>query len=112
MNLQIIKSIDGRAEYVLLPFTVYKALHNVIEEKLVAIEKQDDLTLFDPADYVDNPIALARITAGLTQRELAKRMKLSQAYLSKVERQNKVSPKLLLKVKEALKNNTEAELDD
>ena len=39
-----------------------------------------DYAPFDPADYVDNPIALARIKAGIAQAELAKRMKVTQAY--------------------------------
>ena len=34
MNLQIIKSIDGKAEYVLLPFHIYNSLRNEIEKAL------------------------------------------------------------------------------
>ena len=61
-----------------------------------------DYTPFDPADYVDNPIALARINAGITQEELAKCMGVTQAYINKIESQDKVTAKLLKKVKEAL----------
>lgn len=57
---------------------------------------------FDPADYIDNPIALARIKASMTQEELAKRMGVTQAYISKIESQDKVTAKLLQKVKIAL----------
>lgn len=102
MSLQIIKSLDGKAEYVLLPMTIYKALHNEIEEKLKKLENKNDYVPFDPADYVDNPVALARIKAGITQEELAKCMKVSQAYISKIERQERVTPKLLAKVNEAI----------
>lgn len=103
MNLQIIKSIDGKAEYVLLPIGVYNALRNQIETKLKKIDKlENDYVHFDPADYVDNPIALARIKAGITQEELARRMQVTQAYISKIEGQKKVTAKLLNKVKEAL----------
>ena len=76
MNLQIIKSVKDR--------------------------NKSDYVFFDPADYVDNPIALARIKAGITQEELAKRMQVSQAYISKIERQDRVTLKLLNKVKAAL----------
>ena len=102
MSVNIIKSLDGE-EYVLLPVRVYRALRKSIEKKLA--EKDDaDYVPFELEDYVDNPIALARIKAKLTQEELAQRINVSQAYISKVERQNKVSAKLLERVKKALKS--------
>jgi len=61
-----------------------------------------DYVTFDPADYIDNPIALARIKSGITQEELATRIKVSQAYISKIETQDKVTAKMLQKVKTAL----------
>lgn len=66
------------------------------------IRSHSDYVAFDPADYVDNPIALARIKAGITQAELAKRMKVTQAYISKIEGQDSVTAKILQKVKAAL----------
>ncbi len=102
MSLQIIKSIDGKAEYVLLPIGVYKALRGEIEAKLSKKHSSAEYASFNPADYVDNPVALARIQARLTQEELAHRMKVTQAYISKVESQDKVSAKVMLKVKAAL----------
>ena len=102
MSVNIIKSLDGE-EYVLLPLRVYRALRKSIEKKLA--EKDDaDYVPFELEDYIDNPIALARIKAKLTQEELAQRINVSQAYISKVERQNKVSAKLLERVKKALKS--------
>lgn len=62
----------------------------------------DDYVVFDPADYVDNPVALARINAGLSQQQLAQRMKVTQAYISKLESQATVTAKTLYKVKQAL----------
>lgn len=101
MNLQIIKSVNGQAEYVLLPIDIYHTLRPEIMKKLK--EKYDDEYVpFDPADYVDNPVALARIKACISQKELAKRMKVTQAYISKIENQTKVTAKLLKKVKDAL----------
>ena len=51
---------------------------------------------------MDNPVALARINAGITQEELAKRMKVTQAYISKLEAQSKATAKVLKKVKAAI----------
>lgn len=99
MSLQIIRSAEGKAEYVLLPIKIYNALHDEIEKKL---KQELDYIPFDPADYIDNPVALARIKAGLTQDELAQRMKVTQAYISKLENQPKVTIKILQKVKKAL----------
>ncbi|MCE3044652.1 helix-turn-helix domain-containing protein [Legionella sp. 16cNR16C] len=103
MNLQTIKSLDGKVEYVLLPVAAYKALRHQITEQLRHTQENEDYEIFDPADYVDNPVALARIQAGLTQEELAKLMAVTQAYISKIENQKNVSVKLLNKVHEALK---------
>jgi ribosome-binding protein aMBF1 (putative translation factor) len=107
LNLQIIKSISGKPEFVLIPVAVYNALREQIEDEIAgfeaAAEKEGDYVPFVLEDYVDSPVARARIKANLTQRELATRMGVTQAYISKVERQNKITPKLLAKVKAALK---------
>lgn len=106
MTLQTIKSSNGKIEYVLLPYAVYKALHKSIENELShlkAVGRSNDYVPFDPADYIDNLVALARLKARITQEELAKKLGVSQAYISKIENQTKVSPKLLARVNEALK---------
>lgn len=104
-TLQTIKSISGVAEYVLLPMAVYRVLHKTIERELGRLKSsaQDDFVLFDVADYIDNPIALARVKSGVRQSELAKLLGVSQAYISKVENQDKVSPLLLNRVRQALR---------
>lgn len=56
-------------------------------------------------DYVKNPLALARINAGVSQKELAKLLKVSQAYISKIESSNKVSAKVILSVNQAIASN-------
>ncbi|KTD41842.1 helix-turn-helix domain-containing protein [Legionella parisiensis] len=104
MNLQTIKSLDGKVEYVLLPVATYNALRHQITEQLKHTQENEDYEIFNPADYVDNPVALARIHAGLTQEELATLMGVTQAYISKIENQEKVTPKMLTKVKQALSN--------
>lgn len=108
MRLQTIKSIDGKVEYVLLPITVYKALKEEIEDEVAGLEaaakKDEEYVPFVLGDYVDNPVALARMTAHLTQKELAERLGVTQAYISKVERQDQVTPQLLARVNAALEN--------
>jgi DNA-binding XRE family transcriptional regulator len=107
VNLQIIKSISGKPEFVLIPVAVYNALRKQIEDEVAglegAAEKDGDYVPFALDDYVDSPVARARIKANLTQRELATRLGVTQAYISKVERQSKATPKLLAKVKAALR---------
>ncbi len=100
MNLQTIKSIDGNIEYVLLPIHLYNTLSQEFKKKIRYSE--NDYVSFNSADYIDNPIALARINAKLSQKELAKHMRVSQAYISKIENQDRVTPKLLKKVKDVL----------
>ena len=81
MNLQTIKSMDGKVEYVLLPVAAYQALRHQITEQLKQAKEDQAYEVFDPADYIDNPVALARIQAGITQEELAKLMNVTQAYV-------------------------------
>jgi DNA-binding XRE family transcriptional regulator len=97
MNLQIIKSIEGKAEYILLPISAYKALKHQIDEVLTK-----DFVAFQIEDYVSNPVAIARIQANLTQEELASFMKVSQAYISKLEAQEKVTAKVIDRVMAAI----------
>ena len=107
LKLQIIKSMFGKPEFVLIPVDVYDALRDQIEDELAGLEAAADKSAehvpFALEDYVDSPIALARIKANVTQRELAKPLGVTQAYISKVEHQTKVTPKLLAKVKAALR---------
>ncbi len=106
LHIQIINSLAGKPEYVLIPVRVYDALREEIEDELAGLEasadKGNDYAAFDLKDYVDNPIALARIKADVTQAQLAKRMGVSQAYISKIEHQDTVTPKLLAKVRKIL----------
>ena len=110
MNLQIIKGMDGKEEYVLLPVQVFKALQEQIEDELIGLGieagQQEEYDPFDPADYVQNPIALARMKAGIKQIDLANRMGVSQAYISKLEHAEVVSDNNLNRVRKALKKAT------
>ncbi len=106
MTLQKIKSIDGKDEYVLLPVVVYQTLKDQIEKALITYETgQDDEQSYVPfvlEDYVDNPVAVARIKAGVTQEQLAQRLGVSQAYVSQVERRANVTNKMLERVRTAI----------
>lgn len=102
LGIQVIKSISGKPEFVLIPVAVYEALREQIEDELsrlgAASDESGDSAPFALEDYVDNPVALARMKANLTQEQLAKRMGVTQAYISKIEHQEKVTPKLIAKV--------------
>lgn len=108
MRLQTIKSADGKDEYVLLPVAVYRALKGEIEDKLAHRSPKrktaDEYVPFVLEDYVGSPVALARMKAHLTQQELAERLGVSQAYISKIERQDKVTPALLDRVAKAIRS--------
>lgn len=104
-KIQIIQSLDGKPEYVLLPYDLYQRLRGDLERKLKTRRNDPgkDYVPFRVEDYVDNPVALARIRVRLSQAELARRMGVSQAYISKVERQDRVTARLLERVSAALR---------
>ena len=106
VSLQVIKSVEGKPEYVLIPVAVYQALREEIEDEIAGLEataqKGEGYVPFAVEDYVSNPVSLARIKANVTQEQLAERMGVSQAYVSKIENQAKVTAKLLAKVDAAL----------
>ncbi len=87
-----------------MPFNIYHALRDKIEKALKKKYSHKDYVAFNLTDYVDNPVALSRINAGITQQELAKRMKVTQAYISKLEAQKKVTAKVIKKIKTALEH--------
>jgi ribosome-binding protein aMBF1 (putative translation factor) len=62
----------------------------------------EDYISFDPANYIQNPIALARIRAPLSREELAQRLGISVFYLGKIERSTQVREKMLARVKGVL----------
>lgn len=106
MTLQKIKSIQGKDEYILLPIAVYHTLKDQIEKELAVYEADQDAEQayvpFVLEDYVDSPVALARIKAGITQEQLAQRLGVSQAYVSQIERRNNITNKMLERVSNAI----------
>jgi ribosome-binding protein aMBF1 (putative translation factor) len=104
-KIQVIQSLNGEPEYVLLPYDLYQMLRGELDRKLSARKPRQasDYVPFRVQDYVDNPVALARIKARISQSELARRLDVSQAYISKIERQERVTVKLLARVSKALR---------
>ena len=100
LPLQMINSPQGLPEYVLLPVKVYYELRPQIEAKLN--DEESDYVPFVLENYISNPAALARIKANVTQEELANFMGVTQAYISKIERQKKPTAKTLEKIHAAL----------
>jgi len=81
-------------------------LVHLLRPYIAAIEElkqiQENYEVFDPADYIVNPVALARLQAGITQEELAKLMNVTQAYVIKIENQEKVTSKIMQEVTKAI----------
>lgn len=104
MSIQTIKTLDGH-EFVLLPIECYERLKTQIDEYLYNQESSKETYLpFKLENYVRNPAALARINAGVTQKELSELLNVSQAYISKIEGNEHVSAKTMLKIQQALDN--------
>jgi ribosome-binding protein aMBF1 (putative translation factor) len=82
-----------------------KALRNIQVIKSRALSKTLSIP-FALEDYVDNPVALARIKARMTQDQLAQRLGVSQAYISKLEQQTKVTATVLANVRSTQENVT------
>jgi DNA-binding XRE family transcriptional regulator len=100
-QLQTIRNIHGTVEYVLLPIVVYEKLHESIN--LMLEKSNSEYIDFNPADFIKNPIALKRMQAQLTQTALAKQLKVSQAYISKIEQDDyKITPSIFKNICEAI----------
>jgi ribosome-binding protein aMBF1 (putative translation factor) len=94
---QIIYEQDKPA-FVVIPYADYVELTSSTKSD------DDEYVPFVLSDYIQNPIRVARIEAGLSQAQLAERMGLTQGYVSRIEGRNfKVSDKLMHKVTAALK---------
>jgi ribosome-binding protein aMBF1 (putative translation factor) len=106
MNFNTIEALGGQ-RFVLFPADDYARIEKDVQallRKHVAVSraKKADYEPFVLTDYVRNPVALARINAGMTQVELAKRLGVSQPYIAKLEAQGRVSKEKLDQVNAAL----------
>lgn len=105
---QVVKDLNGRDQFVVLPYTVYERLKDKIDAELeaqrqsvaVSSAMEDDEAF--AATPFRNPVTLMRMRAGLKQKELAEALGITQAYVSKMENAETVSPRFISKVRAAL----------
>lgn len=92
----------GKPAFAVIPYAEYVAL--TTNKRNRPKTKDDEFVPFVLSDYISNPIRVARVEAGLTQAELAKRLKVTQGYVSKIEGENfKVTPTLLNRATQAIR---------
>jgi predicted XRE-type DNA-binding protein len=108
MNLQIINSIHGVPEFILLPIKLYEQLPDKVRLEWAALKDNAEYVPFVLEDYITNPVALARMKAQVSQEELADAMDVSQSYISQLEVKEKISAKTLSKIYNALKSISES----
>lgn len=89
MTLQVIKDLKGADEYVLVPIKVFDKLRREVRRLIVTSARcqraNDDYLAFNPSHYVDHPVVLARLRAGLTQAELAAKLGVGLAVVKRAE---------------------------
>jgi ribosome-binding protein aMBF1 (putative translation factor) len=91
----------GKPSFVVLPYNDYIALTG---DKSGHTQNDSEFVPFVLSDYIKNPIRVMRIEAGLNQAQLARRLRVTQGYISRIEGRNyPVSDKLLKRVSEVLK---------
>lgn len=96
---------EGKPAFAVIPYEEYVAL--TVNKAGKRKTKEDEYVPFVLSDYIKNPIRVARVDAGLTQKELAKRLKVSQGYVSKIEGRNfEVTPTLMNRVTKAVHSKT------
>ena len=92
----------GEPAFAVIPYAEYVAL--TVNKARKPKTRGDELVPFVLSDYIKNSIRVARVEAGLTQAELAQRLKVTQGYVSKIESANfKVTPTLLERVTKAIR---------
>ncbi len=95
MEYQTIKE-NGRVKFVILPVKLFQALLDRLGDQsdLRAIREAKAEPLYDQQEAEDyifmNPVKRERVERGWTQQELARRLGVKQATISKWERQDAV----------------------
>ncbi|MFQ6609068.1 MAG: helix-turn-helix domain-containing protein [Fidelibacterota bacterium] len=107
MSIQVIKK-KKKADYVVIPYDEFIefADEDLIDaayiQEILQDPEEGEIIDFDFADHVSNPAHLVRLKAGITQKELAEKMGVTQAYISKLEKAEHVTSKALKKVMDTL----------
>lgn len=86
MTLHKIKSVQRKDKYVLLAKVTYHTLKDQIGKELTAFKTNKDAEHTKEScvleDYVDNPVDLTRIKAGIAEEKLVRQLGLSQALMN------------------------------
>lgn len=91
----------GKPSFVVLPYAEYVALAG---NKPGHSQNDNEFIPFVLSDYIKNPIRVMRIEAGMNQAQLARRLGVTQGYISRIEGRNyPVSEKLLKRASDSLK---------
>ena len=94
---------NGKPAFVVIPYDDYVALSGA-KARRSRKSGQEEFVPFVLDEYIRNPIRVMRIEAGLNQSQLAKRLGVSQGYVSRIEGRNyKISERLLARIRTALK---------
>ncbi len=108
MKLQTIRSINGADEYILVPAKVYKRLdvntRRAITRASRRVNANDQYHVFNPAEYVDQPVVLARLRAGVSQIDLAARLGVGLSVLKRVEAKSLCAATFLDAVRRVLRD--------
>ena len=92
----------GKPAFAVIPYDEYLAL--TVNKARKPESAESELVPFVLGDYIKNPVRIARVDAGLTQQELAKRLDVTQGYISKIEGRNfEVSEALMKRVNKAIR---------
>lgn len=107
MAVQVIKNIQGEDEYVLLPIAVYERFQEQLDAELSHYSdfQSGEITAdteYGEDTYKHNPITLMRLRAGMKQKDLAEQLNVTQAYVSKLENSDRVSERVLARVRKAI----------
>jgi DNA-binding XRE family transcriptional regulator len=84
-NIQVIFD-QGKPMFVVIKYDEFLALTGRRASKQVSKQAADEEFMpFVLSNYIQNPLKVKRIESGLTQKDLAKAMGVSQGYISRIE---------------------------
>jgi len=94
---------NGKPAFVVIPYDDYVVLAGA-KARRSQKSGQHEFVPFVLDEFIRNPIRVLRIEAELNQSQLAKRLGVSQGYVSRIEGRNyKASDRLLARIRTALK---------